>query len=121
MAECVEMAVRAERNIGGMTPVGVRKFTNAIEAMQAIDEGVPEMIFLDVLLDGPDGFTFLNELASYEDTARVPVVIISSLDLGEMDLSIYGVVKVLNKAKMRPEDISECVWEFCGSEYARTE
>ena len=83
MAECLE------RIIGGDADV----FSNAIEAMQAISDGLtPDLIFLDVLLDGPDGFTFLNELASYVDTAKIPVVIVSSLDLSKKDLSQYGVV-----------------------------
>ena len=87
-------------------------FTNAIEAMEAVDECLPDLIFLDVLLDGPDGFTFLNELVSYTDTARVPVVIISSLDFAEGDLSTYGVVGVLSKDQMKPTDIKEYVDEY---------
>lgn len=95
MAECVARAVKRE----------VKIFGNAIEAMNVISDGeVPEMIFLDILLDGPDGFTFLNELVSYMDTAKVPVVIVSSLDF-EKDLSAYGVVGVLKKETMKPEDI----------------
>ena len=70
------------------------------------------MIFLDILLDGPDGFTFLNELVSYSDTARIPVVIISSLDFGGKDLSNYGVVGVLDKANMKPEDIRSYVEQY---------
>lgn len=85
----------------------VRKFSNAIEAMAMLDEEMPSLIFLDVLLDGPDGFTFLNELLSYTDTAKIAVVIVSSLDFRGRDLTEYGVVGVLDKAKMLPEDILE--------------
>lgn len=84
----------------------VRVFSNAILAMKAIANGeMPDLIFLDILLDGPDGFTFLNEMVSYSDTRAIPVVIISSLELGERDLSNYGVVGILNKEKMKKEDI----------------
>ncbi|MBR3132379.1 response regulator [Candidatus Saccharibacteria bacterium] len=83
-------------------------FSNAIMAMTAINEGlVPDLIFLDILLDGPDGFTFLNELVSYSDTAKIPVVIISSLDFSGRDLSEYGVVGILEKEKMLPSEIYE--------------
>ena len=71
------------------------------------------MIFLDILLDGPDGFTFLNELVSYTDTAKIPVVIISSLDLSDKDLSVYGVVGVLDKAEMVPKDIKRYARQYC--------
>lgn len=81
-------------------------FSNAISAMQRISEGIlPDLIFLDILLDGPDGFTFLNELISYTDTAKIPVVIVSSLGFKEQELSKYGVVGVLNKDTMTPEEI----------------
>lgn len=104
MAECVARACKMS---------SVRIFGNAIEAMNAIDEdGAPELIFLDILLDGPDGFTFLNELASYTDTAKVPVVIVSSLDFEGRDLSKYGVVGVLDKTKMLPQEIYEYVQKY---------
>ena len=103
MAECIARAA------GGP----VRIFDNAIEAMNVIADGeLPEMIFLDILLTGPDGFTFLNEMISYYDTAKIPVVIVSSLDLMKKDLSVYGVVGVLNKDTMRPEDVRKYVEEY---------
>ena len=127
MAECAVRAVSdvvdgfAEDLLGNSSggsvkdSVGgsVRVFSNAISAMRALDgEDLPELIFLDVLLDGPDGFTFLNELASYTDTAQIPVVIISSLDFSGKDLSGYGVVGVLDKSSMKPEDIKRYVQEY---------
>jgi len=103
MAECVAKAASAEAQV----------FTNAIEAMQEIADGkIPELIFLDILLDGPDGFTFLNELVSYEDTAKIPVVIVSSLDFSKKDLTTYGVVGVLDKDSMKPEDIKRYVRQY---------
>ncbi len=84
----------------------IEAFSNAIEAMNAISDGkIPNLIFLDILLDGPDGFTFLNELVSYSDTNRIPIVIVSSLDFSNKDLSNYGVVGFLNKNNMKPKEI----------------
>ena len=104
MAECIARACGASE---------ARVFSNVIEAMESINEGIlPEIIFLDILLDGPDGFTLLNELVSYNDTAKIPVVIVSSLDLAGKDLSAYGVVGVLNKEKMRPQEIYGFVREY---------
>ena len=84
----------------------VEVFGSAIEAMNRISEGeIPSLIFLDILLDGPDGFTFLNELISYSDTAKIPVVVVSSLDFAGKDLSVYGVVGILDKSTMLPKEI----------------
>lgn len=83
--------------------IQIRLFTNAIEAISC--QEVPDLIFLDILLDGPDGFTFLNEMRSYEELAKVPVVIMSSLNFSGKDLSAYGVVGYLNKSEMTPAEV----------------
>lgn len=98
MAECIARACKEEKT---------KIFSNAIAAMDAISNKIPNLILLDILLTGPDGFTFLNELASYQDTAKIPIVIISSLDFRSQDLSNYGVVGALDKATMIPEDIEK--------------
>lgn len=104
MAECVARAAEDDDTM---------IFADAISAMAEIAEGtVPDIIFLDILLDGPDGFTFLNELVSYGDTAKIPIVIVTSLDLKMDGLEMYGVVGVLNKDSMRPEDIKEYVRRY---------
>ncbi len=122
MAECIARGCDGRREGGadenergdvGKGGREVRIFSNAIEAMNFIAEnGAPEMIFLDILLDGPDGFTFLNELMSYADTATVPVVVVSSLDFTGRDLSVYNVVKILHKDTMVPAEIKELVAKY---------
>jgi len=103
MAECLARAAESALNCE------VRTFSNAIFAMSALAERLPDLIILDILLDGPDGFTFLNELMSYSDTARIPVIVASSLDLSGQNLADYGVVGVLNKDTMAPAEISALV------------
>ena len=106
MSECLELAVQAS-----LQTVRVETFSNAIAAMERISDQLPDLILLDVILDGPDGFTFLNELVSYHDTAQIPIIIISSLHLAPSDLEHYGVVKVLDKATMTPASIAAAVGE----------
>ena len=96
MAECVARATKAN---------DVRIFGNGIEAMEAFSEVTPDLIFLDILLDGPDGFAFLNEMMSYPDTKQIPVVIVTSLNIDTDGLKQYGVVGVLNKDTMLPQEI----------------
>ena len=103
MANCIKRAAKADAKI----------FSNAIEAMAEISNGViPDLIFLDILLDGPDGFTFLNELSSYDDTNKIPIVIVSSLSLAGEKLNDYGVVGILNKDEMMPEEIKGYVEKY---------
>lgn len=91
----------------------VKIFSNGIEAMAAIDDELPELIFLDIMLDGPNGFTFLNELVSYDDTANIPIIIMSSLNLKDINLEDYNVKGILNKDTMTPREVKQYVNEFC--------
>ena len=109
MAECIAGAVCS--CFDKDKSEDVKFFQNAIEAMQEIaeaDVSEIEMIFLDIMLDGPDGFTFLNELQSYGDTAQIPIVIVTALKI-KADLSDYGVVGLLDKSTMQPDDICALV------------
>ena len=85
---------------------------NAIEAINYIADVVPSLVFLDPILTGPDGFTFLNEMASYADTMKVPIALISEKDFSNFDLSEYNVVEVLDKNKVKPKEILDCARKY---------
>lgn len=105
MAECIARACG--------NGVKTRIFSNVIAAMNTIAVGkIPKLIFLDVMLTGPDGFTFLNEMISYPDTAKIPIVIVTSLRLAQKDFSTYGVVGVLEKDTMLPQEIKAYVEQY---------
>lgn len=97
---------------GSLPNLQIYKFPNAYSAISALDETPPDLIFLDVLLPGVNGFAFLNELVSYSDTAALPVVLVSSLPLQLSDLKNYPVVGILNKETMKPEDVAAYVERY---------
>lgn len=92
----------------------VNIFENAIDAINALPDGCtpPSVIILDVLLTGPDGFTFLNEIASYSDLSNIPIIIVSSLNFPMQTLESYNVKKILNKATMIPQDLPAAISEI---------
>ena len=94
-------------------------FYNAIEAnavfSELSEEELPSLIILDVLLTGPDGFTLLNELLSYTETSQIPVLLISSLNLGQMSLQAYNVRAILNKETFTPADFVNQVQDILKS------
>ncbi|MBR2695498.1 response regulator [Candidatus Saccharibacteria bacterium] len=105
-ADCIKSAIKKHDK-----SIAIKTFKNALDAMNSLDD-LPDLILLDILLPGPDGFTFLNELASYPDTAKIPVVLVTSLALPEADLSIYNIQGILNKEKMKPTEVIEYVKRF---------
>lgn len=92
----------------------ISTFENAIDAINALPDGCtpPSVIILDVLLTGPDGFTFLNEIASYPDLSCIPIIIVSSLNFPMQTLESYNVKKILNKSTMTPKDLPAAITEI---------
>lgn len=82
---------------------------HAKEAILAIDEALPDVIVLDVLLPATTGFTLLHELQSYDDTRVIPVIICSSVPLTMKELASYGVRRIIDKTTMVPGDLIKAV------------
>ena len=101
----------------------VSTFENAIDAINALPDGCtpPSVIILDVLLTGPDGFTFLNEIASYSDLSNIPIIIVSSLNFPMQTLESYNVKKILNKATITPQDLPAVISEILSVKNANSQ
>jgi len=80
----------------GFAPV---KALDADQARRILQGSVPDVILLDLVLPGTDGFVFLEELKRGEKTAHIPVVIISNLGQKE------EIEKKIVKANMSPAEI----------------
>jgi CheY-like chemotaxis protein len=77
-------------------------------AMDHIDQQRPDVIVLDILLPWVSGVQLLHELVSYDDTAKIPVVLFSAAlpeDLDEETLRAYGVVAALDKITVKPAQV----------------
>ena len=107
------MAACFRFNLAALAPdLDIATCSDAVAAISDLSAALPDLILLDVLLPGPDGFTFLNELASYSDTAAIPVILISSLDLLAQDLSHYGVRAIFTKDTLTPAALQRTAREL---------
>lgn len=52
---------------------------NGLEVQAAVEKSLPDVILLDLILPGLDGFAVLKQLKSETKTASIPVVVISNL------------------------------------------
>jgi CheY-like chemotaxis protein len=99
----------AEQHVRTLTSAGIRAdcVPHALAAIDAIDNNMPDVLVLDVLLAGPNAFTLLHELQSHADLASIPVILCtnSADQLAEEDVVAYGVERVLDKATMIPNDL----------------
>ena len=83
MIYCVE----DERNIRELliytletTGFKARGVGNGNELMKALKEEIPELILLDIMLPGDDGYTILEQLKSMPSVKDVPVIMVTSRD-----------------------------------------
>lgn len=103
----------AQQFIRTLTAAGdtVRHAKHGGEAMMMIDEDMPDVMILDLLLPMTSGIALLHELQSYSDTMALPVVLCTSMaDSIELrELQPYGVRRLLDKTTMQPRDLVTAV------------
>lgn len=102
----------------------VKKFENGgFQVIGALDgetglkevrERIPDVILLDLLLPGIDGFEVLRRLKKDEELRRIPVIIISNLsDKRDIEKAHKGgAAAYLVKADFSPQDILDKVRQF---------
>lgn len=92
----------------------VIKATDAAEARRALTEYLPDVILLDMVLPGMDGFAFLAELKKNDAYRAIPVVIISNLgQREEIERGMAsGAADYIVKANTSPREIVQKVAEI---------
>lgn len=78
------------------------------EALRKITKKIPDMIFLDLILPGKDGFEFLENLNTQRaHKKKIPVVILSNLgqDVDMKRTKKLGAIDYLIKANVSLDDI----------------
>ncbi|MEK7510599.1 MAG: response regulator [Patescibacteria group bacterium] len=83
---------------------------------QAVVEKKPDIVLLDLLLPGIDGFEVLRRLKQDEGLKKIPVIILSNLgESKDIDRAMQlGASAYLVKAEHSPEEVVGKVWEFVG-------
>lgn len=91
--------------------LSVRRTSNGHVAIELVDECMPRVVMLDLLLPGSTGMALLHELQSYRDTGKIPVVLCTNLaaSLRLDELRPYGVQRLLDKTTMHPDDVVAAV------------
>jgi DNA-binding response OmpR family regulator len=76
-------------------------------ALAQVKEFKPEIVLLDIILPGTDGFSILEQLKSDDEVSKTPVVMLSNLgQKDDVDKGMkLGAVGYLVKAHFTPGDI----------------
>ncbi len=90
-------------------------YANGLDAVSGIaTSGDIDLILLDISLPDIDGFEVLQRLASFQEVAHIPVVIVSNFSQ-EKDIAWgkkFGVKQFLNKASVTPVEIVDIASEY---------
>ena len=57
----------------------VTQAQSAEEARSRLAEGLPDLILLDVIMPGEDGFTFADNVAKDDTLSKIPVVLVTAV------------------------------------------
>ena len=99
-----ELVVRMLEKAG----IHVREATNGREALEILQSGVvPDLIILDLIMAEMDGFDFLRHVRPHAVWSKIPVVVVSSLDLNnEAQEVLRGQVEhIFQKGRFAREDL----------------
>lgn len=93
---------------------GVWIATNGKEALSFLEKEPPNVVLLDLLLPGLNGFEFLSALRKNERWKEVPVLILSNLSQPE-NIKIakdLGAVEYIVKAETKISDVMEKIKKY---------
>jgi len=77
------------------------------EALKKVKEELPELVLLDLVLPGVDGFDILKQIKEDSETSKIPVIILSNLgQREEVEKGLkLGADDYLIKAHFTPDEI----------------
>jgi signal transduction histidine kinase/CheY-like chemotaxis protein len=80
---------------------------NGRVALERMDESVPDLILLDLMMPEMDGFEFLDHVRAREDWRSIPTIIVTAKDLSDDDRKrLSGYVEgILQKGAYKTEDL----------------
>lgn len=98
-AESIKYSLRQQGNI--------KICNNAEDAIDEIDKNIPDVIILDFFLGEHSAMALLNELQSYDDTSKIPILLCSDLyiEMPREFMKKYRIIKILDKATVTPKEL----------------
>ncbi|MFC1625268.1 response regulator [Patescibacteria group bacterium] len=97
----------------------VRPVIDVVGALDSMKEKIPQIILLDLILPGMDGFELLDKIKKNPKYSGIPVIVLSNLGQKEDKerATSMGAVDYLVKADYTPADIVERIRKVLRQEY----
>ena len=91
------------------------------ECLDIINKKKPDLITLDIMMPGIDGFEVIRRLKSSPDTWDIPIIVVSALN-SDQDISHYyklGAAEYINKPIITEKFLTAIKTQFCLQEAHR--
>jgi len=87
--------------------ISVREAHNGLDALEALQQAIPDVIILDLMMPEMDGFDTLRCLQENEQWAAIPVIVVTAKTLGEAERTFLDerVEATVQKAGMTTESL----------------
>jgi len=92
----------------------VTEAENGKAALECIENELPALILLDLMMPEMDGFTFLDEFRKSEKWQGIPIIVVTAKDLSVEErtrLSLY-VEKIVHKGSVSKDEMVKMVRQF---------
>ena len=88
----------------------VAEAENGFDALEKVEVNIPDLILLDVMMPGMDGFTVCQKVRAKQETADLPIIMLSAkTDLDSINKGLLaGATKYLTKP-ISPEELTKHV------------
>lgn len=88
----------------------VAEAENGFDALEKVEVNIPDLILLDVMMPGMDGFTVCQKVRARQETADLPIIMLSAkTDLDSINKGLLaGATKYLTKP-ISPEELTKHV------------
>jgi CheY-like chemotaxis protein len=100
----------------------VREAANGRLALDALEEGLPDILLLDLMMPEMDGFGVVAALQANPAWRDIPVVVVTALDLTAEDHRRLngGVEQILSKSAYAPAELIKRVGALLGEAKRKT-
>ena len=85
----------------------VEIWESGLNAMKTILACKPDLLLLDVMLPGVDGYTLAMQLTETDATRDLPIIVLSGLEPSEAMFQRFSQVKAFMTKPFTPEDLLE--------------
>jgi CheY-like chemotaxis protein len=113
---------RLVRELLGACGWAVREAANGRLALDALEEGLPDILLLDLMMPEMDGFGVVAALQAKPAWRDIPVVVVTALDLTAEDHRRLngGVEQILSKSAYAPAELIKRVGALLGEAKRKT-